>query len=95
MVRINAVVPVEYVEVVTGDWIKSEVYEHREGADQKRYIFESKIAPVLKETGIKPFLFWIQCIPDSSYRPERPPMFDQVSREPFRPELRELYGYEQ
>lgn len=94
MVRINVVVRVEYQELVMGGWIKDEEKAQRQPDEHKRYIFESKIAPLLKEAGIKPHLFWIQCIPDSSYRPERPSMFDRVSREPFRPELRELYGYE-
>jgi hypothetical protein len=94
MVRINVVVPVEYVEVAMGGWIKREHSERRIGDDQKRYIYEAKIAPLLKEVRIKPHIFWIQCLPDSSFHPERPPMFDSVARQPFRPELRELYGYE-
>jgi hypothetical protein len=94
MVRLNVVVQVEYVETVMGDWIRHEVHGHRTPDEYKRHIFESKIAPILKGTGIQPLLFWIQCLPDSSFRPERPPMFEGIGRKPLRPEQRALYGYD-
>jgi hypothetical protein len=96
MVRINAVLRVEFIQLVNGDWMKREMKEHRQGAEQKRHIFESRIVPHLHGVGIHPFLFWIQCLPDSSFRPPRPPMYSPAAlpRKPFSPEQRRLHGYD-
>jgi hypothetical protein len=93
MVRLNMVVPVEYVQTVMGDWVRLQTYAHRDIEAQKRHIFEAKIQPLLWAAQIRPFLFWIQCIPDSSYHPERPPMFNTAARKPLLPQERALYGY--
>jgi len=75
MVRINVAVPVEYEELVMGGWITNEAKNYQRPGEYNRYIFEAKITPLLHEAGIRPFLFWIQRIPNLSIRPSRPPMY--------------------